>query len=396
MKIIYLDCGMGAAGDMLAAALLELADDKKTFLERFDSAGIPGVKVICESSVKCGITGTHLTVLTNGGEETEHMHGSHSHHHAHRSMADIERIIGSLSLRENIKKDVLEVYSLIAQAESAVHGTEVSEIHFHEVGTMDAIADITLVCMLMDELRPDRVIASPVHVGSGTVRCAHGILPVPAPATAYLLRDVPIYGGSIESELCTPTGAALLRRFVSDFAPMPLMRTKKVGCGMGKKDFERANCLRAFLGETDGGGEDTAVELRCNIDDMTGEELGFACEMLRSGGALDVWTEPINMKKSRPGVMLCVLCRADDREDTVRRVFRYTSTLGIRESICGRYVLSRSEEERETPFGTVRFKKAEGYGVSREKPEYEDIARIAAEKDISAAEAGAMIRSANT
>ncbi len=387
MKMIYLDCGMGAAGDMLAAALLELTDDKNSFLERFDSVGIPGVRIICESTVKCGITGTHLTVLTDGGEETEHMHGSHSHHHhAHRSMADIGRIVGSLALPEKIKNDVLGVYSLIAQAESVVHGTEVSEIHFHEVGTMDAIADITLVCMLMDELGPDRVVASPVHVGSGTVRCAHGILPVPAPATAYLLKGVPIYGGSIESELCTPTGAALLRRFASDFVPMPLMRTKKIGCGMGKKDFERANCLRAFLGETDTYERDTAVELRCNIDDMTGEELGFACEALRSGGALDVWTEPISMKKSRPGVMLCVLCRADDRNDTVRRIFRNTSTLGIRESVCGRYVLSRSEEEKETPFGPVRFKKAEGYGVSREKPEYEDIARIASERGISAAE----------
>ena len=304
-------------------------------------------------------------------------------------MADIEGIVSSLVLPEQVKSDIIGVYRLIAEAEGKAHGRPVAEIHFHEVGTMDAIADIASVCLLMNLLKVERVLASPVHVGSGHVHCAHGVLPVPAPATAYILRNVPVYGGRIDGELCTPTGAALLKRFVSSFGEMPAMMVGRIGYGMGRKDFEVANCVRAMLGECEDG-HDSIIELSCNLDDMTPERIGFAMEQFFAEGALDAYTVPIGMKKSRPGVMLCVICREEDRERMVGLLFRHTTTLGIRENRSRRYTLQRHVEEIATPCGPVRMKLASGYGVSRSKCEYEDLARIAHEKGVSIEEAAKM------
>ena len=252
MRTLYIDCGMGAAGDMLTAALLELADDKEAVVRELNGLNIPNVTYTCEEATKCGIKGTHMSVKVNGCEEDDHHHDheGHEHHHEHHGMHDIEHIVSHLNVSDKVKSDILTVYKLIAEAESDAHGCPISEIHFHEVGSMDAIADVTAVCLLMEKLKPEKVIASPVHVGAGTVKCAHGILPVPAPATAYILRNVPIYGGEIKSELCTPTGAALLKHFVTEFGNMPIMTTDRIGYGMGKKDFERANCVRVMLGES--------------------------------------------------------------------------------------------------------------------------------------------------
>ncbi|MFA6948838.1 MAG: nickel pincer cofactor biosynthesis protein LarC, partial [Eubacteriales bacterium] len=268
------------------------------------------------------------------------------------------------------------------EAESSVHGVPVDEIHFHEVGTMDAVADITAVCMLMEQLAPQRVVVSPVHVGSGHVHCAHGILPVPAPATAYILRGIPIYGGAVKGELCTPTGAALLRHFASEFGDMPVMKLSDVGYGMGKKDFDTANCVRAMLGETLDS-TDNVRGLCCNLDDMTPEGIGFASERLLEAGALDVYTIPITMKKSRPGVMLCVLCDGSERERIARVMFKYTTTLGVRECEFSRYTLDRTLETVETSAGAIRVKHSSGWGVEREKYEYDDIAAAARERDLS-------------
>lgn len=279
----------------------------------------------------------------------------------------------------------MAVYQLIAQAESHAHGVPVTEIHFHEVGTLDAVADIVAVCLLMHKLAPDEVVVSPVHVGSGQVRCAHGILPVPAPATAYILRDVPIYGGSVRGELCTPTGAALLKHFATRFGAMPVMKIQTIGYGMGKKDFEAANCVRALLGES-ADQTDTVLELSCNVDDMTAEAIGFATERLLEGGALDVYTIPIGMKKSRPGTLIRVMCREQDRETMLSLLFRHTTTIGVREVQTHRYVLDRKTQTLETPYGAVRRKDSSGFGVSRSKYEYEDLARIAKETGMSIAE----------
>ena len=422
MKILYLDCGMGAAGDMLAGALLELLPDPDAFVQELNGLGIPGVSFRRETAEKCGIRGTHLSVTVHGEEEESidcdpghaHMHDhthdhghvhahdhdhahAHSHghehgHHHHSSLHDIEHIVcGHLPIPERVKQQVMAVYRLIAEAESHAHGVPVTEIHFHEVGTLDAVADITAVCLLMDRLSPDEVVASPVHVGSGQVKCAHGILPVPAPATAYILRDVPIYGGSIRGELCTPTGAALLRHFVTRFGDMPPMHTQAIGYGMGKKDFAAANCVRAMLGEGAGQGGDRVWTLACNVDDMTAEAVGFAMERLFDCGALDVYTVPIGMKKSRPGTMLCVLCRPEAKDAMLDCLFRYTTTIGVRELALQRHVLDRRVTTLDTPYGPVRRKEVRGRGAERYKYEYEDLARIAREKGVSLAEAASLI-----
>ena len=325
------------------------------------------------------------------GHEHEHDHG-HGHHHSHNSMAGIAHIVRDhMDIPEKVREDVLAVYGRIAEAEAHVHGVPVSDIHFHEVGTMDAVADVTAVCLLMNEINPDEVVVSPVHVGSGMVRCAHGILPVPAPATAYILRDVPVYGGEIRGELCTPTGAALLTHFADRFGPMPLMSVRAIGCGMGKKEFPAANCVRAMLGETKDG-SDEIVELSCNVDDMTGEAVGFAMERLFEAGALDVYTVPIGMKKSRPGLLIRTLARVKDKERIEQCIFKYTTTIGIRECRMERCVMERSIRTIETSCGPVRVKRSAAAGVVREKYEFEDLSRIAREKGVSLSEAERIVK----
>ena len=406
MRTLYLDCQMGAAGDMLAAALLELLPDPDGFINELNGLGIPGIVYEKKASVKCGIAGTHLSVRINGQEEHEHFHShgngaehfhnheigaEHEHTHHHSSLHDIEHIVrGHLSLPAHVQDHIMAVYELIAEAESHAHAVPVSDIHFHEVGTMDAVADITAVCLLMDRLSPDTVIASPVHTGYGQVRCAHGILPVPAPATSYILQGVPISSGNIRGELCTPTGAALLKHFAARFGEMPVMKPTAIGYGMGQKDFEAANCIRAILGETDAS-QDDICELSCNVDDMTGEAVGFAMEQLFCAGALDVYTVPAGMKKNRPGILIHVMRRTDDREKILRTLFRHTTTLGIRESRLRRYVLDRRVETKETSCGPVRCKISSGYGTTRMKYESDDICRAAREKGISFSEALALI-----
>ena len=438
MKTLYLDCSMGAAGDMLTAALYELLDEpaKAAFLKQMNALGLPNVAVAAEPMTKCGILGTHMQVTVGGVEEDvlfhdhdhdhehehhhhehdhehhdheEHCHEEHCHEHSHEqehaheenchehthphhhsSMNDIAQILSALPLSERVRADAAAVYQEIAEAESVAHNAPVTEIHFHEVGTLDAVADVTAVCLLMDLLGVEKVVASPVHVGSGQVQCAHGILPVPAPATAYILREVPIYGGSIRGELCTPTGAALLKHFVSEFGEMPLMKVQKIGYGMGKKDFPAANCVRALLGETADTG-DQILELSCNVDDMTPEHIGFAMEQLFAAGARDVYTVPVGMKKSRPGVLLSVLCAPETREAVLAALFRHTTTLGVRENAFRRYTLRRSFETVETPYGSVQVKTSEGYGVTRTKYEYDDLARIAAASGLTLDEAAAAV-----
>ena len=383
MKTLYLDLGMGAAGDMLTAALLELFPDPDAMVAKLNALGVPGVRYEREKAVKCGITGTHMRVLVGDAEEQEHMHHHHDQeHHHHGGMEEIGHWISHIQASDTVKANIHAVYRTIARAESHVHGVQMEDIHFHEVGTLDALADVSAVCYLMEALGSPRVVASPVHVGSGHVWCAHGILPVPAPATAEILKGVPIYGGQIQGELCTPTGAALVKQFVSEFGNMPVMIPEATGYGMGKKDFAMANCVRAILGQT-ASGDDSILELSCNLDDMTPEDIGFAMEQLLTAGAPEVFTTPIGMKKNRPGVMLTVLCRQEQREEMVRLLFRHTTTLGIRETPHRRYCLERREESVSTLYGMVSCKISEGYGVTRRKPDYEDLAKIAREQGCS-------------
>lgn len=452
MKLLYLDCGMGAAGDMLGAALAELLPDdaRDAFTSELNAAGIPGVHVSLDPSVKCGITGTHLTVTVNGTEEKEgghshshehshhdhqhdHSHShdhhhdhshehshSHDHHHdhSHRSLHDIHHIIDDLKLPEAVRTDILAVYRLIAEAESKAHDKPVSEIHFHEVGTMDAIADIASVCLLLHKLAPDQIIASPIHVGSGQVKCAHGILPVPAPATAYILKDIPIYSGSIQGELCTPTGAALLKHFVTRFDQIPLMTPASTGYGMGTKDFPAANCVRAILGESFAENQpETICELSCNVDDMTGEDIAFAIETFLQNGALDAFTVPCTMKKGRPGVLVTVLCKDPDQKQMTRLILQHTTTLGVRSAEKKRWILSRTESETVIPDDmlanvtapnipagsktqelkttgndcTIRSKTSTGFGITRNKYEHDDLEKIARTYGLTLAQVRALL-----
>lgn len=381
MKTLYIDCAMGCAGDMLTAALLELHPDRDGFIARMNDA-LGGKAVLsAKPDRKCGVMGTHVTVLINGDEEGE----PERHHHHHTSVAEITEFIDTVPLADVVKDNAKAVYTHIAEAESRVHGHPIENIHFHEVGSLDALADVLSVCELMHELAPDKVLASPVNVGSGFVKCAHGVLPVPAPATELILRGVPIYSGQIKSELCTPTGAALLKHFAEDFVPLPVLRVERAGCGTGKKNFETANVVRVLLGETDEQKE-RIIELVCNLDDMTPEELGFTMEELFKLGALDVYFTSIGMKKSRPGVMLTCMCRSDKRDEMLRCIFKHTTTLGVREYMCNRYSLTRSIDTVQTEYGAVRIKKAEGYGVKRSKAEYDDLAKLARKNDTTIAE----------
>jgi len=378
MKLLFLDCGMGCAGDMLSAALLALCPDPAGVLEKLNALGIPGVRYTAENAEKCGIVGTRLRVTCLGDEEG----GSapHAHHGLH--LGDIRALIASLAMPEAAKVNAGRVYDLLASAESAAHGVPMEHIHFHELGTLDAVADIAAVCFLLELLAPERIVCSPVRTGFGAVKCAHGILPVPAPAAASLLTGIPTFAGDIEGELCTPTGAALLKAFASDFGRQPAMTVAVVGYGMGTKDFPAANCVRALLGEA----AEQIVELCCEVDDMTGEDIGYAIGALRRAGALDVSWQAVGMKKDRPGVRLTCLCRPDRRDTLVRLIFQLTATLGIREALCARYILRRSFETEETPWGPVRLKRAEGWDTARTKPEYDDIAAIAEKTGLSPAE----------
>lgn len=403
MKILYLDCGMGASGDMLMGALASLLDAPDAFERQMNALGLEHVSVSMEKSVKCGVVGNHVRVQALGKEEEsldehhhhehsdhdhhDHDHHDHEHHHEHHhsGMGDIRGLIASLNASDAVKARALRVYEQIAAAESEVHGVPVDQIHFHEVGALDAVADIVGVCLLMEMLAPDRVIASPVRTGFGHVRCAHGILPVPAPATALLLKGIPCYAGNIEGEMLTPTGAALLKTIADEFGPMPALSIEKIGYGMGAKDFPAANCVRAILAS---GGDSQAriAELKCNLDDMTAEAIGYATGVLLGAGALDVFTESIQMKKNRPGTLLTCLCAEGDSEKFARLMLEHTTTRGVRRALMDRYVLASRTETVQTRFGPVRVKVSEGYGVKKRKPEYDDAAAIAARENLPIAE----------
>ncbi|MBQ3919965.1 MAG: nickel pincer cofactor biosynthesis protein LarC [Oscillospiraceae bacterium] len=379
MNILYIDASMGAAGDMLTAALTELMPEPAEFVKRLNMICIPGVTYESEPLWRCGITGTHITVRINGETEEDYHHDDEEHHHT--GLHDIENIVTHLDIPDKVKKDVMAVYNIIAEAESRIHGVDMSDIHFHEVGTMDAVADITAVCLAMNELAPEKVIVSPVHVGKGSVECAHGILPVPAPATVEILHGVPIYG-NIEGELCTPTGAALLKYFADSFGDMPVMTCDTVGYGMGSRDYARANCVRIISGTTEGLTEKMS-ELSFCVDDMTAEDIAFAVTMLFAAGARDVYTVPVSGKKSRTATLIRIVCDDEAKSEIIHTAFAHTSTLGMRETAAKRYLLDRRIEEMRTPLGRVRRKISTGYGVTRIKYEHDDLERIAAQNNMS-------------
>ena len=414
MRILYLDCGMGAAGDMLAGALVSLLskEEQESFIKMINNIGVDGVKVSLSDDAKCGITGKHFKVEIDGVEEHSHDVHEHEHHHEHEQEhghhhehgdghndndnhghhhhgtdpfpEELETVAEKLDCPNDIQK----VYELLAEAEAKVHGKDVSEIHFHEVGMKDALIDIASVVYLMNKLKVDKVVVSPVNVGFGKVKCAHGILPVPAPATAELVKGIPTYAGRFEGELLTPTGAALLKYYADEFSYQPLMNVIKCGYGTGNKNFESANVVKAVLGEvTDELISENIIELNCNVDDMSAEDMAYATKALIENGAKDAFVTPVIMKKGRSGMLLTVLCSAIDKERFVSLIFKHTSTIGIRVKETERIILNRHEETVHTKLGDVRVKYSEGYGVKRAKPEFEDLRKLAEENNISVAEA---------
>ena len=418
MKTLFIECNMGAAGDMLMAALYELLEDRQAFLDAMNALGLPGVRVEAQAAATCGIAGTHMTVAVHGQEETggsvpaeaphphvhshgeahghdhdyhhhhdhdhdhPHDHGEGHHHHHHATPGHIGELLDGLPLPEEVRRRARRVYDAIARAEAKAHGCPVGDVHFHEVGALDAVADVAGVCYALYLLAPERIVVSPIYVGSGTVRCAHGVIPVPAPATANLLSGVPICGGTIQGELCKPTGAALLTSFADAYGPMPVMVTKAVGVGIGTKQFQQANCVRAFLGETVEEANGEILELVCNVDDMTPEALSFAASRLLETGALDVYTLPGTMKKGRPGHVLTVLCVPEQEGELARRILAETTTNGLRVRRCGKYFLTPGAGMVQTRWGPVKLKLARGYGITHVKPEFEDAAELAREHDV--------------
>lgn len=402
MRILYLDCGMGAAGDMLAGALVSLLskEEQESFIKMINNIGVDGVKVSLSDDAKCGIAGKHFKVEIDGVEEHSHDVHEHEHHHEHEQehghhhehhhhgTGPFPKELEAVAEKLNCPNDIQKVYELLAEAEAKVHGKDVSEIHFHEVGMKDALIDIASVVYLMNKLKVDKVVVSPVNVGFGKVKCAHGILPVPAPATAELVKGIPTYAGRFEGELLTPTGAALLKYYADEFSYQPLMNVIKCGYGTGNKNFESANVVKAVLGEvTDELISENVIELNCNVDDMSAEDMAYATKTLIENGAKDAFVTPVIMKKGRSGMLLTVLCSAIDKERFVSLIFKHTSTIGIRVKETERIILNRHEETLHTKLGDVRVKYSEGYGVKREKPEFEDLRKLAEENNISVAEA---------
>lgn len=450
MKTLFFECNMGAAGDMLMSALYEVCDQKDLFLKTINEVFAPyQITVQAEPMAKCGILGTHMKICVDGKESTS----SHSVVPSLRSFSLHDRIknaspkndvpadtdvplqftdydsllstIENLSLPEQVKEDAKTIYKLLGTAEAKVHGSTLSQIHFEEPIGLDAIADVIGCALLVYLINPEQICASPIHVGNGFIRYAQGVISIPAPATAELLTNVPFYTGSITGELCTPTGAAILKHYVKQFSSMPQMMPQTIGYGMGKKDFEIANCIRIFLGETlhgktpsweepdfpsmdatdaeqetsqDAASEndmepkddveskdnvddgfpwdDSVLAISCNIDDMTGESMGLATEILMTAGAIDVYTIAIHMKGNHPGIQLTCICEMEDRDKFTGLFFLHTSARELRYQVYNRCTLESTFVTRSTAYGDIRIKKSSGYGIEKEKPAFEDLKSV--------------------
>ena len=382
MKTLYIDCSMGVSARMLAGALLNVMPDQAVVLDEWNALQIPGVTFAADRT-SCGVAGTQVSVKISDAQITALRGGC--------EQLDFDDFISRLVLPEKVKQDVLAVFEILSEAERSVYGEDHAEHDFQREKLIRTIAEVIAVCILMNRLSPERIAASAVPVGRGTVRTARGVLPVPTPATAYILRNVPVCGGLSVGEQCTAVAAALLRHFAVEFCEIPSMKISQIGYGMDGNDGAHSRFTRVMLGDC-ADSTDEILELSCNVDDMTGEEVGFALQEFLTAGALDAYTESISMKKSRPAVKICVVCREKDKDAMVSLLFRHTTTLGIREVRYKRYTLQREIRQIQTPYGLVRRKDSYGYGVSRSKYEYDDLAKIAKEKNLSIEEVLTVIR----
>jgi uncharacterized protein (TIGR00299 family) protein len=368
MKICYFDAFSGISGDMSVGALCDAGAPWPALESALQSLKL-GASFRVEKTKRKGIAASKFEV--EAGEQK-----------AHRHLPHIEKIIRSADLTDRARQNALAVFQNLGEAESKSHQVPLEKVHFHEVGAVDSIADIVGVSVALDLLGISKVFASKINVGSGTINTQHGVLPVPAPATTELLRGKPVYSAGPETELTTPTGAALLSTLSSGFGAMPALRIESQGFGAGDKDFtSQANVLRVVIGETTGASESTVVTvIEANIDDSTGEVLGYAAERLLSAGALDVTLEPIYMKKNRPATRVSVIALPEQTDALASLIFKETSTLGMRLYTAERRVQARATREVQTRFGAVRMKIAQNGMFS---PEYEDCRRLALEQNVS-------------
>jgi pyridinium-3,5-bisthiocarboxylic acid mononucleotide nickel chelatase len=377
MRIAYLDCASGISGDMMLGSLLDAGIDLAIVQTGIDSLGLPSCQLAVAETKKCGFRALQLTV-------------NHEPEHKHRHLHHIDAMIDGSVLTENQKALAKRIFLRLAEAEAKVHGTTIQKVHFHEVGAVDSIADIVGSAIAWDLLGVERIVCSPIPTGTGFVEIAHGRCAIPAPATGELLKGVPLAASSVEGELTTPTGAAIVAAIVDEFGPVPAMTIERIGCGAGQKDFPHPNLLRLLVGKTASAGSrfasDTITLLETNLDDATGELIGHCSALLWQAGALDVATMALAMKKSRPGVLLQVQCKANDAERLAEIIFRETTALGLRRSVLARWILPRRSVKVSTPFGEVAGIVAELPGGIRFSPEYESCVKAAASHNVALAQ----------
>jgi hypothetical protein len=404
-RTLYLDCFAGASGDMLLGAMLDCGLDFELLRSELQKLGVEGYELSLTRVDRSGISAAKFDVHLSGephshehhhehhhehGHSHEHHHHhehphSHEHHHEHRGLSEIKRIISSSSLSERVKQRAQAIFQRIGDAESKIHNIPIETVHFHEVGAIDSIVDIVGCCVAFDALKIERIISSPLHVGSGAFKCAHGTYPVPGPATAELLKGIPIYSKEIEGELVTPTGAAIISTLAESYGPMPMMKIEKIGYGAGTRDYPKfPNVLRAIIGELEEDADQTPTTvtvIEANIDDLNAQVFGYLMEKVLAAGALDIFYTPAQMKKNRPGVLLTLLCKPEDRERMSEIIFRETTTLGVRYRNERREILTREFVTVETEYGPIRIKvsRARDGRVMNASPEFEDC-RVAADK----------------
>jgi uncharacterized protein (TIGR00299 family) protein len=417
MRVLHFDCYAGISGDMALGAFVDLGVDPGELGAALGSLGLSGWKLDFVRDERCGITGERAIVEL---DEPHHRHDHHDHGHRHEhthqhgyagehphgSWKEIRHLIETAKLSEGAKTRALDIFSRIAAAEARVHGVPVDEVVFHEVGAMDSIIDIVGAAVCLDMLKPDRITCGEIELGGGEVKCAHGILPVPAPAVRILTTGMPVRTGGFNKEMTTPTGAAILASCVDEFITGPFsFRPVKTAWGIGTRKMEKPNVLQLSWREVETaaakqGGEKPWIRedlllLEANIDDMTGEALGFLMERFFESGALDITFTPVTMKKSRPGITVAVLCRQENADALRETFFRHSTTIGFREARVNRLSLKREMKTLQGEFGAAQEKIAwlDG-GKTKSKIEYEDRARLAREKGVSLDEAETVIRAA--
>ena len=384
MKTLYFDCSSGISGNMTLGALLEIVGNENYLIEELKKLKVDGYKIEISKKIKNGITGTYVDVIL----QEEHSHGhnhdhEHEHHHEHRNLNDVYSIIDNSTIDEKSKDLAKRIFERVAKAEAKVHNKTLEEVHFHEVGAIDSIVDIVGTAILINKINPDRIISSIVNDGYGFIECAHGTMSVPVPATSEIFANskVKFRQIDVDTELVTPTGAAIIAELAEEFTTLPAMVTEKIGWGAGFKDLKIPNVLKVYYGNMQEKNENFVV-MEANIDDCTGEILGYTSEKLFQNGALDVFFTPIFMKKNRPAYRLTVACKKEDMFNLQNIIFRETTTIGIRYRFESRTELGREHIEIDTKYGKLKAKKVTNDGETYIYPEYESLKELAEKNNI--------------